>query len=258
MKNSKAKIKRAFSRSASTYDRYSDVQREMAGMLSEHMPDLKPKRILELGCATGSYTSILSDNFPEAAITSVDFSEKMVETASTRLKGYSNIRLACKDAEVFLSHCDKSFDLITSNAAIHWFTDQELAFQNIMERLNRDGLLLCTLLGPATFHELGQALQHVLKRPVPIAALNFQSSEHFTSILNRLFKKSEIHESTIMRHYNSTLELLRQIKYTGTTGGSTSSIDLGKTRLAAMDQWFNEKYGTCRATYQVYIVNAST
>ena len=258
MNSGKERIKKAFSRSATTYDNYSDVQKEMAGILSEYMPDLKPKRILELGCATGYYTSILSDNFPEAAITSVDFSEEMVETASFRLKGNSNIHLACKDAEDFLSHCNKSFDLITSNAAIHWFTDQELAFQNIMERLNRDGLLLCTLLGPATFHELGQALHHVLNRPVPIAAEHFQSSEQLASILNKLFKKSEIHEITIQRHYNSTLELLRQIKYTGTTGGSTSSIDLCKTRLTAMDQWFNKKYGTCRATYQVCIVHAGT
>jgi malonyl-CoA O-methyltransferase len=256
MNLSKEKIKKAFSRSATTYDHYADVQKEMAGILSEHMPDLKPKHILELGCATGYYSTILSNNFPDAVITSLDFSEKMVETASSHLNGHSNIHLTCRDAEDFLIHCEKSFDCITSNAAIHWFDDKELAFKNIARLLNKDGVLLCTLLGPGTFHELGLALESAFNRSVSIAAENFLSREKLASIVSRIFRHSEIHEITIERQYDTTLELLRKIKYTGATGGSASFINLGKTQLTAMDLWFQERYGTCRATYQVYLIHA--
>ncbi len=51
-------------------------------------------RILELGCGTGYVTEQLSNLFPKAHITAIDFAESMIEVAKTRKKcGKCNVLL---------------------------------------------------------------------------------------------------------------------------------------------------------------------
>ncbi len=55
-------------------------------------------RILELGCGTGYVTEQLSNLFPKAQITAIDFAESMIAVAKTR-QNVNNVTFYCEDIE---------------------------------------------------------------------------------------------------------------------------------------------------------------
>ncbi|GBE05723.1 malonyl-[acyl-carrier protein] O-methyltransferase [bacterium BMS3Abin10] len=253
----KEKIKKAFSRSANTYDIYADVQKESADKLIDRFKENQPGSVLEIGCATGNYTLMLADRLPAASITSIDFSEQMIEHAASRLAGRENIRFICADAEDFVEKTDKKFDLITSNATFQWFSDLDRSLRNTARLLSDRGILLCSVFGPRTFFELELALSHVCGKPAGFPAHSFPEKNYLLSLLNNIYSSVEFQELDLTRKYASTLQFLRYIKNTGTTGGYTlRPFMLTRSRINTMDAWFGQNYGGCRATYQVFLVKA--
>ena len=126
----KTRLIKNFSRSASFYDRYADVQKNCATELLRRLTQVRFNKILELGCGTGNYCSLLREKFSEAQLTAVDISEPMIAVARNKLKG-SKINFVVADAEDV--SFGEGFDLVTSNACFQWFEDLERS----LIRLNR-------------------------------------------------------------------------------------------------------------------------
>ena len=100
----------------------------------------QPKRILEIGCGTGSGTAILKANFPDARITGVDLSPEMVRIATAKVPG---VTFEPADASR-LPFADGSFDLVAQN-------NVPVYFGEIARVLAPGGRVLITsTLGPAT------------------------------------------------------------------------------------------------------------
>ncbi|MDO8283148.1 MAG: malonyl-ACP O-methyltransferase BioC [Thermodesulfovibrionia bacterium] len=251
----KDKIESAFSQAAKTYDAHADIQKESAARLMLLLENIDPTSILEVGGATGNYTIQLSERFPKASITSVDFSPAMIEIAKTKLFGNSHVNFICRDAEKLLNETDKMYGLITSNAALQWFTDINNSLINIKKLLSPHGIFLFSVFGPQTFHELSNALDHIYGRPITLPAHSFSQEEKLLSMLHDIFERVVLEEVNLTRKYASTLELLRHIKKTGATGGRPS-LSLNKSMLRTMDDWFKQNHGECTATYQLFFVTA--
>lgn len=82
----------------------------------------RPRRILELGCGTGSSTLLLARRFPDARIDAVDLSPFFLERAAKRLRRAGcdeRIRLHLQNAESLPGFADDSFDLVTSTFLHH-------------------------------------------------------------------------------------------------------------------------------------------
>ena len=77
-------------------------------------------RILELGCGTGYVTEQLSNLFPKAHITAIDFAESMIEVAKTR-QNVKNVMFHCEDIERL--RLEETYDVIISNATFQWLND---------------------------------------------------------------------------------------------------------------------------------------
>lgn len=254
MNNNKEKIKRAFSRSARTYDSCADIQKSLTDVLSGYLNWTKPATVLELGCATGNYTLQLASRFAFSPITSVDFSREMIQEAQLKLAKHRNIRFICTDVEVFLSNVKDRFDLITSNSTLHWFSDLNRAIDDVHRLLTDKGMVLYSLFGPRTLNELNFALNHIFNDIVVLPANNFPSRQYLHELSKKLFDDIHIREIIFSRSYSSSLELLRHLKKTGVTGKSPElpSI-LTRNRLRKVDEWFFKNYGKCAVTYQVFI-----
>ncbi len=251
----KHSIKKAFSRSARTYDAHADVQKESAERLMAYGSQYRPGSILEIGCATGNYTLMLADRFPHSSITSIDFSETMIKTAESKLSGHKNVRFICADAEDFLKKSNKPFDLVTSNATLQWFSSLRESVKKISDSLSDRGLFVCSVFGPQTLYELGLALRHVSGKQVSLPAESFPDKKSLISLFADSYKSVELNEIKIIRNYSSTLQLLSHIKNTGTTGGLTlRPAILTRSRINAMDVWFLKNHGKCKATYQIFII----
>lgn len=189
----KALVRRHFDRHALEYERYADVQKEMAETLIAHATERlggrggeRVERILEIGCGTGRLTSRLASVFPNAAIVAVDLAPNMIEAARHNVQRHhqpGREELVCfivGDAERLLSdHTElrraveaagggsgidrrpeaatplPPYDLIISNAAFQWFNSPAQTVRSCLNLLRAGGgVLAFSTFGPGTFHQL--------------------------------------------------------------------------------------------------------
>lgn len=115
--------------------------------------------ILDLGCGDGVLTKQLADRVPQGKILGIDASRGMIETAK-ELEGY-NLSFALQDINVmaFLNE----FDLIFSNAALHWVKDHERLLANCYKALKPGGIVRFNFAGDgncSNFYEVVRAIMN--------------------------------------------------------------------------------------------------
>lgn len=77
--------------------------------------------ILDIGAGTGLLSNFLLNRYPEARITLIDISEKMLEVARQRFSGNENVKYVVGDyTKINLS---EDFDMIVSALSIHHLED---------------------------------------------------------------------------------------------------------------------------------------
>ncbi len=80
---------------------------------------VKPRRIIDLGCGTGSTTLMLKQAFPEAEVVGLDLSPYMLVVADIKAqKAGLNIEWQHGNAEI-VSFPDASFDLVAASLLFH-------------------------------------------------------------------------------------------------------------------------------------------
>lgn len=99
--------------------------------------DISPKTVLDIGCGPGNSTNRLYERFPSAEIIGIDSSENMLETAR---ESYPNLKFEKCFVPDGLENLDK-FDLIFSNACLHWIPNHSELLPKLVARLNDGGVL---------------------------------------------------------------------------------------------------------------------
>lgn len=239
-----------FSRYAHLYDKYAGTQKFTALSLLKQAPDNSRKLILELGCGTGNYTLLLADKFNNARIQAVDISARMIELARAKLQN-RNIEFCVGDAEKV--DLRSGFDMVTSNACFQWFSNFEPALQKYKNLLNKNGIILFSIFGPNTFGELNAALKSAFG-DIRIEADNFKEKNQLRDALMLNFKEVQIEEVIFTEKFSCLMELLRKIKYSGTSGrGLNNKISFNKKLLTKLEKIYLDKFGAICATYQVFL-----
>lgn len=118
--------------------------------------DISPKTVLDIGCGPGNSTNRLYERFPSAEIIGIDSSENMLETAR---KSYPNLKFEKCFVPDGLEKFGK-FDLIFSNACLHWIPNHGELLPKLVERLNDGGVLAVQmpLVQTAEFYKLLNSL----------------------------------------------------------------------------------------------------
>jgi len=76
--------------------------------------DMKPERVLDLGCGTGAGTLFLAREFPSAGIRGLDLSESMISQAQSKIGLDPEGRVTFRTGDASkLPFTDRSFDLVT-------------------------------------------------------------------------------------------------------------------------------------------------
>lgn len=99
--------------------------------------DTDPKTILDIGCGPGNSTQRLYERFPQAQITGIDNSENMLNTAR---QTYPHLQFSSCDVPDGLDAFPR-YDLIFSNACLHWIPDHEKLLPALLDKLSPDGVL---------------------------------------------------------------------------------------------------------------------
>lgn len=95
-------------------------------------------RILDLGCGPGNSTFALKSKFEESEIIGVDASDNMLEKARCE---HPDIEFKKCFLPSGLDEIDGKFDLIFSNACIHWIPEQKELLTKCRKKLNDGGIL---------------------------------------------------------------------------------------------------------------------
>jgi trans-aconitate 2-methyltransferase len=117
------------------YERFKDERaqpfRDLVSLI-EHRPHM---RIADLGCGTGELTRELHEELAASETIGIDSSETMLQKASSS----GTLHFQRGDIESFTT--DGPFDLVFSNAAVHWIPDHERLFARLVSLLAPHGQL---------------------------------------------------------------------------------------------------------------------
>lgn len=124
-----------------------------------------PRRIVDLGCGSGGVTRLLAERWPQASILALDSSVEMLAAAreKTRAKGieWQQVELA--------SWCpSERFNLVFSNAALHWLADHPKWFPQLADAVAPEGVLAVQM--PSNFAAPSHGLMHELALEPPYRA----------------------------------------------------------------------------------------
>jgi malonyl-CoA O-methyltransferase len=262
MNADKQRLGHNFSRQTSRYDCYAHVQRRLADQLLQNLVQ-QPENfghILEIGCGTGYFTSLLRRYFPTAQITAVDLAPAALEAARARLGDAAGIDWRLADAE---HEVPGMFDLITASSVFQWLSQPERACRLYWEHLQPGGVLAFTSLGPQTFQELAASFAQAGMvcpdlSPPEIPAQGFACGREWKIFLEQAgFGDIVWHDDLWLEQYADTWAFLRAVQGMGAT--STRPAFLPRRLLTAAIKHYEGTYrhnGIINVTFEIISASA--
>lgn len=145
-------------------------------------------RIVDLGCGTGEPTRLVHERLEAAATRGIDSSETMLAKAAEQVR--DGLSFEAGAIEEFAA--DGAYDLVFSNAALHWVGDHPRLFERLRRALRAGGQLAVQM--PYNFDHPSHTLAAAVAREEPfVSALGgwvvgspVAAPEVYATLLHRL------------------------------------------------------------------------
>lgn len=183
-----------FNKRAGTYDNHMMKELDLQVFYNE-IANCLPKgrnviKVLDLGCGTGLELEGLFTVYPDAQVTGVDLSDRMLEVLKVKYKDKeTQLNLVCK------SYFDMDFgvemyDLALSTYSLHHFSVEQksVLYENVFKSLKQDGMYI--------------EGDYTVK--------NIEEERYYTSENERIRKENEINEG--FYHYDTPFAIQTQIE----------------------------------------------
>jgi len=262
--NKKA-VQASFSKAASQYDQFADLQRETGFRLLALLPGYAPSQvvcslssILDLGCGTGYFSSLLSKQNNQANITCFDLSPAMLEQCKQRL--INNCQYIEGDVDC-LPFAQNHFDLIFSNLVLQWSEQITKALMQLKITLKKDGKLCFSTLLDGSLSELKSAWQKV------------DDHQHINQFLSEEQVKRALHQAgflrftlvteTVTKKYSNVVDVMRALKGIGANHvhHGQKNRTFGRQTLKQLERGYlphRDENGMYKLSYQVcYVITDS-
>jgi trans-aconitate 2-methyltransferase len=142
------------------YLRFAGQRLRPALDLLARIPIEHPESVADLGCGTGNVTGILRSRWPDARITGLDASPQMLDEAK-KLEA----DIVWEQTELGSWNPSQKYDLVFSNAALHWLDDHLDLFARLAANVAPGGVLAVQM--PRNFAAPSHALMHELASSPP-------------------------------------------------------------------------------------------
>lgn len=206
----KAQVAQRFAKAHQSYDLHAVVQkricRHLMNLMLQILPERNFKRVLEIGCGSGSLSHqllqrlrierlILNDLYPEI---------------QQHFKAAENLEWLIGDIEQLAF--PQALDLAVSSSALQWMADLKSVFRQAHQALQPRGYFCFSTFGQQNLQEIkaltGQGLEYLT--PAEIQRL----------LLQQGFEVLHLSESLDALHFNHPREVLQHLKATGVTAVS--------------------------------------
>lgn len=143
------------------YDRFRAERRQPAFDLLALVRPRPGMRVVDLGCGTGEITRLVHERLAARDTLGLDSSETMLaESAQHAMAG---LRFARGDIGEFSA--DGEYDLVFSNAALHWLSDHPALFARLAGALSAGGQLAVQM--PFNFDHPSHTVAAAVAREAP-------------------------------------------------------------------------------------------
>ena len=250
----KHSVKAAFGNAVATYDDSAVVQREILNRLLAKLKlmSVDVKSLLDLGSGTGMAQSELCLRFGSNSYFPLDIALPMLEFANKNISECVRTSV-CADAEA-LPYKAEVFDVIFSASTLQWCNEITGVFTDCLRILRPKGLLIFSLFGPDTLHELRHSFAHVDSKPRVKSFTDMH--ELGDQLLQAGFSSPVMEAEKLTVEYSDPMQLLRDLKSTGATNKLADRPRglLTKRQIEAVlneYQQFRLPNGAYPATYEV-------
>lgn len=140
LKKRSLSMRQFFNERVDTYDNVHLEFMESKEDITRALPE-KTRRVLDLGAGTGLELIALFERFPEAHVTAVDISEKMLD--QLRARPFAD-RVDCLAGDFFEVPFGEGYDAVVSTSALHHFTAEakKVLYAKIFASLKPGGLFI--------------------------------------------------------------------------------------------------------------------
>ncbi len=151
------------------YKKSSTHQKEWGNKIIAEFQFKGDEHMLDLGCGDGVLTAQLAELVPEGFVLGVDSSQSMIEVARQLRK--NNLEFKIKDINAL--DYREEFDLVFSNATLHWVKDHIRLLDNCFRCLRKEGRVRFNFAGDGNCSNFFKAVRQAMALP--------QYSGHFAS-----------------------------------------------------------------------------
>ena len=146
---------------AQEYEKHSQGQQKWARELVEKISLNGTENVLDLGCGDGKVTAEISKLVSKGSIIGIDNSAAMIKLAKDRHSVAIYPNLSFKEMDAVNLKFDDRFDLIFSNAVLHWVKDQKSVIKGMFKSLKHGGRVLLQMGGKGNAAEIVEVLSEL-------------------------------------------------------------------------------------------------
>jgi trans-aconitate methyltransferase len=146
------------------YAAHSALQQSWAHELLARLNLRGNERVLDVGCGDGNITAELARALPGGRVVGVDLAPEMIRFARERFprRSFPNLEFALMDARAL--RFEREFDVVFSNAVLHWVDDHRAFLRGAAAALVEGGRLVVSAGGRGNAQAVFGAFRTVLRR----------------------------------------------------------------------------------------------
>jgi malonyl-CoA O-methyltransferase len=264
----KSRLKKAFNRSATTYDEYAKIQAVVAEELVCMVKALNivPTQVLDIGSGTGAIALSLSKLFSTSKIFGCDIALAMAKRAEekSREARATGLYFTVADGGI-LPFRNHQFDLAVSSLTYQWLDNLSGALHEVSRILKHHGHFAFSLLGRNTMAELKSSYLRAQEKSANGRQPHFHEFLEASSLLPMMeqsgFFNIQITKSIKQEYHPDLKTIFSTLKAIGAQNASQEAPKgLGRRQLF---HWlacsYEENFKTPSGlplTYEVYYVTA--
>jgi trans-aconitate 2-methyltransferase len=147
---------------AKDYAKHSSTQQAWARELIAKLNLNGHESVLDVGCGDGKITAEIAGYVPDGNVIGVDSSKEMIELACEKFANhkYPNLSFQAADARELVFQ--KQFNIVFSNAALHWIKDHRPVIAGIQESLKPGGRILLQMGGKGNAEAILSVLEEMM------------------------------------------------------------------------------------------------
>ena len=195
-----------FSRFANLYETHNIIQSQVSKKLVDMIEHRDYKKILDIGCGSGSiYKNIIKNNmeFKEFVVADLSMEMLKIHPSSSKIK---KISFDFNDIKSFEDIGYNNYDMVISSSALQWSQDLDMTLKEISNLSDKFYFAFFTSNTFKTLHNIAGVKSPIYTKKI--------IEDRINNYYNATF---EIRNYKL--YFNSVYDMLRYIKRSGVSGG---------------------------------------